>query len=152
MLAAHIHSFMARIIHLHTGTNLCLWQERMPLGKRMLAEKWKSNSLNTEIKCTSKTNRFLTHKSPHPISTNASIIDIHNDNYLEKCAACNQIIHPNFVGHHKCGYANCPICKEAITNSEYWRHIRSHPGHESDAPLRKNVDDLSKNMRQRALK
>jgi hypothetical protein len=36
--------------------------------------------LNTGIKCTSKTNRFLTYKSPHPISTNASIIDIHNDN------------------------------------------------------------------------
>jgi hypothetical protein len=62
------------------------------------------------------------------------------------------IIHPNFAGHHKCGSANCPICKEAITNSEYWSHIRSHPGHESDVPLRKNVDDLRKNKHQQARK
>ena len=71
---------------------------------------------------------------------------------LEKCATCHQTIHPNFAGHHKCGYANCPVCKEAITNSEYWSHIRSHPGHESDVPLRKNVDDIRKNMRQGPLK
>ena len=38
------------------------------------------------------------------------------------------------MGYHKCGYANCPICKNAITNSEYWYHIRSHPGHENDSP------------------
>jgi predicted RNA-binding protein with TRAM domain len=54
-----------------------------------------------------------------------------NDN---KCDKCNQRIHPNFIGHHKCGYANCAICKNAITNSEYWPHIRSHPGHENDNP------------------
>jgi predicted RNA-binding protein with TRAM domain len=53
-----------------------------------------------------------------------------------KCDKCNQTIHPNFIGYHKCGYANCPICKNAITNSQYWDHIRSHPGHENDsAPL-----------------
>jgi predicted RNA-binding protein with TRAM domain len=51
-----------------------------------------------------------------------------------KCDKCNQRIHPNFIGYHKCGHANCPICKNAITNSEYWDHIRSHPGHESDSP------------------
>jgi predicted RNA-binding protein with TRAM domain len=50
------------------------------------------------------------------------------------CNKCNLTIHPNFVGYHKCGYANCPICKNAITNSEYWYHIRSHPGHENDSP------------------
>ena len=53
----------------------------------------------------------------------------------DKCYRCNQRIHPNFVGFHKCGYANCPVCKNAITNSEYWDHIRLHPGHESDSPL-----------------
>jgi predicted RNA-binding protein with TRAM domain len=53
---------------------------------------------------------------------------------LNKCDKCNQGIHPNFIGYHKCGYANCPICKNAITNSEYWYHIRSHPGHENDSP------------------
>ncbi len=52
-----------------------------------------------------------------------------------KCDKCNQRIHPNFIGYHKCGYANCPVCKNAITNSEYWNHIRSHPGHENDSPL-----------------
>jgi predicted RNA-binding protein with TRAM domain len=52
----------------------------------------------------------------------------------DKCYKCNQRIHPNFIGYHKCGYANCPICKNAITNSEYWSHIRSHPGHENDSP------------------
>ncbi|HJT49870.1 MAG TPA: TRAM domain-containing protein [Nitrososphaeraceae archaeon] len=34
----------------------------------------------------------------------------------------------------KCGYANCAICKDAIPNSEYWSHIRSHPGHKNDGP------------------
>jgi predicted RNA-binding protein with TRAM domain len=51
-----------------------------------------------------------------------------------KCDKCNLIIHPIFKGYHKCGYANCPICKDAITNSQYWYHIRSHPGHENDTP------------------
>jgi predicted RNA-binding protein with TRAM domain len=51
-----------------------------------------------------------------------------------KCDKCNIIIHPSFRGHHKCGYANCPICKDAVTNSQYWNHIRSHPGHENDTP------------------
>ena len=50
------------------------------------------------------------------------------------CNKCNLTIHPNFMGYHKCGYANCPICKNAITNSQYWYHIRSHPGHENDSP------------------
>jgi predicted RNA-binding protein with TRAM domain len=53
----------------------------------------------------------------------------------DKCDRCNQRIHPNFIGYHKCGYANCPVCKNAITNSEYWDHIRLHPGHENDSPL-----------------
>ena len=51
-----------------------------------------------------------------------------------KCSKCDLTIHSNFIGYHKCGYANCPICKIAITNSEYWYHIRSHPGHENDSP------------------
>ncbi|MBV9176240.1 MAG: TRAM domain-containing protein [Nitrososphaeraceae archaeon] len=51
-----------------------------------------------------------------------------------KCDKCNLIIHPSFRGYHKCGYANCPICKDAITYSEYWYHIRLHPGHENDTP------------------
>jgi hypothetical protein len=42
-----------------------------------------------------------------------------------KCDKCNQRIHP---------FANCAICKDAITNSDYWPHIRSHPGHENDNP------------------
>src|SRR5919197_5238392 len=56
-----------------------------------------------------------------------------NDNN-SKCDKCNLKIHPNFIGYHKCGYANCSICKNAITNSEYWSHIKSHPGHENDSP------------------
>jgi predicted RNA-binding protein with TRAM domain len=52
----------------------------------------------------------------------------------DKCYKCNQRIHQNFIGYHKCGYANCPICKNAVTNSEYWSHIRAHPGHENDSP------------------
>ncbi|HEU4824294.1 MAG TPA: hypothetical protein VFS97_12780 [Nitrososphaeraceae archaeon] len=27
-----------------------------------------------------------------------------------KCKSCNLTIHPNFVGYHTCGYANCPVC------------------------------------------
>ena len=54
--------------------------------------------------------------------------------YSNKCEKCNQWIHPNFIGYHKCGYANCAICKNAITNSEYWDHVRTHPGHENDSP------------------
>ena len=57
-----------------------------------------------------------------------------NDN--NRCDKCNLTIHPNFIGYHKCGYQNCPICKSAITNSQYWNHIRSHPGHENDYPPR----------------
>jgi len=53
----------------------------------------------------------------------------------DKCDRCNQRIHPNFIGYHQCGYANCPVCKNAITNSEYWDHIRLHPEHEDDSPL-----------------
>jgi hypothetical protein len=43
-------------------------------------------------------------------------------------------IHPAFLGHHKCGHGNCPVCKDPILSTEYWNHIRSHPGHENDAP------------------
>src|SRR5439155_6228185 len=63
-----------------------------------------------------------------------SIRDILNNYRNNICNKCNLIIHPTFIGHHKCGYANCPICKIAITNSEYWYHIRSHPGHQNDNP------------------
>jgi len=51
-----------------------------------------------------------------------------------KCDKCNITFHPNFIGHHKCGYANCPVCKTAITNSDYWNHVRTHSGHENDSP------------------
>jgi predicted RNA-binding protein with TRAM domain len=61
-----------------------------------------------------------------------SVRDILN-NYV-KCDKCNLTIHPNFIGYHKCGYANCPTCRNAIINSQYWHHIRSHPGHGSDSP------------------
>ncbi|MGI0044536.1 MAG: hypothetical protein ACRD47_12585 [Nitrososphaeraceae archaeon] len=50
------------------------------------------------------------------------------------CNNCNLTIHPNFVGYHKCGYGNCPVCKTAVANSGYWYHIKSHPGHENDGP------------------
>lgn len=48
------------------------------------------------------------------------------------CNNCKLTIHPNYIGYHKCGYGNCPVCKEAIANHSYWHHIRSHPGHEND--------------------
>ena len=51
-----------------------------------------------------------------------------------KCDKCNLTIHPNFIGNHKCDHQNCPICKSPITPSQYWSHIRSHPGHENDSP------------------
>jgi predicted RNA-binding protein with TRAM domain len=63
-----------------------------------------------------------------------SVEDILNNYRNNICNKCNLTIHPNFIGYHKCGYANCPICKNAITNSQYWYHIRSHPGHENDSP------------------
>lgn len=50
-----------------------------------------------------------------------------------KCDKCNLTIHPNFIGHHKCEHQNCPICKDPITPSQYWFHLRSHPGHENDS-------------------
>ena len=28
-----------------------------------------------------------------------------------KCDKCRLTIHPDFIGYHKCGYANYPICK-----------------------------------------
>jgi len=43
-------------------------------------------------------------------------------------------IHPAFLGHHKCGYANCPVCKDPILYGQYWIHIRTHSGHENDGP------------------
>jgi predicted RNA-binding protein with TRAM domain len=64
---------------------------------------------------------------------NTNDISKKNDYTKNKCGKCNQRIHPNFIGYHKCGYANCAVCKNAITNSEYWSHIRSHPGHENDS-------------------
>jgi hypothetical protein len=51
-----------------------------------------------------------------------------------KCDKCNLTIHPNFIGNHKCDHQNCPICKSPITPSQYWFHVRSHPGHENDSP------------------
>jgi hypothetical protein len=39
LLAVHIHSFRARTIRLHMGTNLCLFQEKRPLGERMQGKK-----------------------------------------------------------------------------------------------------------------
>ena len=51
-----------------------------------------------------------------------------------KCDKCNLTIHPNFIGYHKCDHQNCPICKGPIAPSQYWFHIRSHPGHENDSP------------------
>ena len=51
-----------------------------------------------------------------------------------KCEKCNLTLHPNFIGHHECGHQNCPICKSPISPSQYWFHIRSHPGHENDSP------------------
>ena len=56
-----------------------------------------------------------------------------------KYIKCNVIIHPAFLGHHKCGHGNCPVCKNPILNKEYWRHIRSHPGHENAVPPRKTM-------------
>jgi hypothetical protein len=53
-------------------------------------------------------------------------------------------IHPAFLGHHKCGHGNCPVCKDPVLNKEYWSHIRSHPGHENDAPPTKTFDNLEK--------
>jgi hypothetical protein len=51
-----------------------------------------------------------------------------------KCDKCNLTIHPNFIGNHKCDHQNCPICKSPVTPSQYWFHVRSHPGHENDSP------------------
>ena len=51
-----------------------------------------------------------------------------------KCDKCNLTIHPNFIGNHKCDHQNCPVCKSPISPSQYWFHIRTHPGHENDSP------------------
>jgi hypothetical protein len=64
------------------------------------------------------------------------------------CNTCNLTIHPNFVGYHKCGYGNCPVCKIAVTNSEYWYHIKSHPRHENDGPTRPTTPSNFGNMRE----
>jgi predicted RNA-binding protein with TRAM domain len=61
-------------------------------------------------------------------------IQAYLSNNNSKCDKCNLTIHPHFIGYHKCGYPNCPICKNAITSSDYWHHIRTHPGHENDSP------------------
>jgi predicted RNA-binding protein with TRAM domain len=63
----------------------------------------------------------------------------HNNN---KCNKCNLTIHSNFIGYHKCGYANCPVCKNAITNSQYQYHIRSHLEYENGIfPLTREKSD-----------
>ncbi|HYA82024.1 MAG TPA: hypothetical protein VEH06_01055 [Candidatus Bathyarchaeia archaeon] len=61
-----------------------------------------------------------------------------------KCVKCNVTIHPAFLGHHKCGHGNCPVCKDPVLNKQYWSHIRLHPGHENDAPPRKTFDNREK--------
>jgi predicted RNA-binding protein with TRAM domain len=61
-------------------------------------------------------------------------IQTYLSNNNSKCDKCNLTIHPHFIGYHKCGYPNCPICKNPITSSDYWHHIRAHPGHENDSP------------------
>ena len=63
-------------------------------------------------------------------------------------AECNLTIHPNFIGYHKCGCANCPVCKTAVTNSEYWHHIKSHPGHENDSPPQRQMSSNFDNRRE----
>ena len=74
---------------------------------------------------------YLTSATTAINTNNDSLKKNYHDN---KCDRCNLIIHPNFIGYHKCGYANCAVCKNAIRNSEYWEHIRSHAGHENDSP------------------
>jgi hypothetical protein len=32
-------------------------------------------------------------------------------------------------------HAICPVCKNLKTSSQYWSHVRTHPGHENDALL-----------------
>ena len=49
-----------------------------------------------------------------------------------KCDRCNITLIQTL--YHRCGYANCPVCKTAITSSDYWNHIRTHSGHENDSP------------------
>ena len=81
------------------------------------------------------------------LSNAEDILNNYNNNI---CNTCNLTIHPNFIGYHKCGYANCPICKNAITNSQYWYHIRSHPGHENDShPLPREKSEVRGEYRRR---
>jgi len=71
---------------------------------------------------------------------NQYIFIVHNSTIFwtilekNKCDKCNLTIHPNFIGNHKCDHQNCPICKSPISPSQYWFHLRSHPGHENDSP------------------
>jgi hypothetical protein len=52
-----------------------------------------------------------------------------------KCDKFRLTIYSDFIGYHKSGgYANCPVCKNAITNLQYWLYISPHPGHENDSP------------------
>ena len=70
------------------------------------------------------------------------------DNMLQnqtRCDKCNLVIHQDFVGHHQCGLGNCPVCKNAIATSEYWNHIKSHPGHENDSPPPRKTFDNREN-------
>jgi hypothetical protein len=43
-----------------------------------------------------------------------------------RCQTCNVVIHPKFLGYHRCGYINCPGCKIALTYSDYMIHLISH--------------------------
>jgi ferredoxin len=52
-----------------------------------------------------------------------------------KCVFCGLCVDAcPFYALYECGYANCPVCKTAITSSGYWRHLKSHLGHENDNP------------------
>jgi hypothetical protein len=46
----------------------------------------------------------------------------------EMCSNCNITIHANYIGYHKCGYYNCPICKDQVLPIEYEKHILGHTG------------------------
>jgi hypothetical protein len=72
------------------------------------------------------------------------VINYFLDMDTNKCNMCNISIHPAFIGYHKCGYSNCPICKEPVTPSKYWFHLRSHPGHENDSPQSKKPFEVKK--------
>ncbi|HZC49282.1 MAG TPA: hypothetical protein VE244_09500 [Nitrososphaeraceae archaeon] len=60
-----------------------------------------------------------------------------------KCDKFRLTIYSDFIGYHKSGgYANCPVCKNAITNLQYWLYISPHPGHENDSPIQQERQPL----------